>query len=164
MANGNPKVVTEIEVRPYEPKPRRPCKIAPPLMPLIDVMFTLLMFFLIAAKANVPEGLLPANLPELGGPGKADALALDPVKINLLSAGDGQGVLIEVDQGGGRQLNSMAELHAFLQMRQQQLGPDGAKAPVLIKPGARVRWEHVVNAFNQAVRARYEKVGFAPST
>jgi len=32
---------------------------------------------------------------------------------------------------------------------------------VVIKPGAGVRWQHVANAFNAAVRARYTNINFA---
>ena len=33
--------------------------------------------------------------------------------------------------------------------------------PLIIEPDGRVRWQHVVNAFNAAVKARYTNVAFA---
>jgi biopolymer transport protein ExbD len=38
---------------------------------------------------------------------------------------------------------------------------DPGKVPVMIMPAVNVRWEHVVNAFNQAVRAKFKKIGFS---
>ena len=33
--------------------------------------------------------------------------------------------------------------------------------PIVIRPDHEVRWQHVVNAFNTAVRARYKNIAFA---
>ena len=48
-----------------------------------------------------------------------------------------------------------------LRKRRDQTG--SAKTPVVIEPRGDVPWEHVVNAFNQAVRAKFKKIGFATS-
>ena len=40
-------------------------------------------------------------------------------------------------------------------------GGEQSDAPVVIKPDGAVRWQHVVNAFNSAVTARYRNVSFA---
>jgi len=40
-------------------------------------------------------------------------------------------------------------------------GPYKDDAPVIIEPDGAVRWQHVVNAFNAAITARYRNVSFA---
>jgi hypothetical protein len=37
-----------------------------------------------------------------------------------------------------------------------------ADHPIIIEPTATTRWEHAMEAFNAAVRARYTNVTFAP--
>jgi biopolymer transport protein ExbD len=45
-----------------------------------------------------------------------------------------------------------------------ELGRQGAykpNNPIIIRPDSTARWQHVMNAFNAAVKARYENVSFA---
>ena len=38
----------------------------------------------------------------------------------------------------------------------------GDTVTVVIRPAADVPWEYVVDAYNQAVRAKFKKIGFSP--
>ena len=139
-------------------KPRKKCspaQVRPPLMPLIDVMFTLLMFFLVAAKVRVPEGMIPANLPELGtapGPGPTGKIFVKIVPVGAYS----RDVRFQINE---KDLASAPDLYLFLTRVKKELGPD---VPIILKPDPNVRWVYVVDAFNQAVRLSFTKVGFAP--
>ncbi len=164
----------------YIPKRKQlpPVKIFPPLMPLIDVMFTLLMFFLVAAKVRQPEGLIPANMPAIGGQppaGALDALRLqikahgkDKVGVVVYESGNENPVAVfepiegEPDKSSGNvagRTQEAKQLYAFLQRKAEAYGTE--KVPVVIQPVDDPRWEHVVSAFNQAVRVGFKKIGFA---
>lgn len=135
----------------------------PPLTPMIDVVFQLLLFFLLACQFRQAEGQIPANLPDISGPAQATPF-VDPIKITLRATGqDNMGVLIEVQHANVR-LRSAEELYAYL-VKMAKIYGEGStkKVPVVIKPLGNVMWEHVVNAFNQAIRANYKQIGFAPS-
>jgi dihydroorotate dehydrogenase len=54
-------------------------------------------------------------------------------------------------------------LHEVLAKMYASYGKEEAKAvPILIKPAPDVRWEFVVEVFNQAARAKFTNIGFAP--
>jgi len=140
-------------------KPRKKCapaQVRPPLMPLIDVMFTLLMFFLVAAKVRVPEGMIPANLPELG-PLAAGKAPVGKIFVKVVPVGAyNRDVRFQINE---KDLASAPDLYLYLTRVKKELGPD---VPIILKPDPNVRWVYVVDAFNQAVRLSFTKVGFAP--
>ncbi len=139
--------------------------IQPPLTPMIDIVFQLLLFFLLACQFRADEGQIAANLPDISGP-PPKTISVDPIDITLRAAGsDDLGVLITV-QHTDAPLTTAEELYNYLMQMKPRHGEkaDGpSEVPVTIKPLGNVRWNHVVNAFNQAIRADYKKVGFKPS-
>ena len=131
----------------------------PPMTPMIDCVFQLLLFFLLTCQFRVQEGQIKANLPNIAGPQMAPEIPVEPLRINLTPQGsDNEGVVIDIV--GNRSPSGMAELYGMLRELQDSGGPD---RPVIIKPLENVRWGHVVDAFNQAIRARYTNVGLAPA-
>jgi biopolymer transport protein ExbD len=141
--------------RKHRPSP----KIQPPLMPLIDVMFTLMLFFLIAARVRGAEGMIPANLPNLGGPDKVSRGIVEKIFIGLQPSGAAnEGVTISL---GTSSVADATQLASKLASAKQLYGDE---AVVIIKPHPQVRWTHVVNIFNQAVSCHFKEIGFAPSS
>jgi biopolymer transport protein ExbD len=149
--------------------PRRPgnfaqhakIKINPPLMPLIDVMFTLLMFFLVAGQLR-GEGAIPSNLPDILGAGPSSIkFKITPIRVAVHAAGENASTAYYQIEGSQQQWNAPEGLFQYLASFAEK--DDPGKVPVIIRPYGPVRWEFVVNAFNQAVRAKYKQVGFAPS-
>ncbi|MFA9477340.1 ExbD/TolR family protein [Phycisphaerales bacterium AB-hyl4] len=143
--------------------------LAPPRMQLnlaamIDVVFQLLIYFVVTANFVVDEGVLTATLPT--GTGEA-ADSLEPpsetLDLRLGSTGD-VGVIIQL--GGIGRVDTFTELANELDSlqfdpargRHAFFAPDD---PVVIRPEGDVRWQHVVNAFNAAIKARYTNVNFA---
>lgn len=132
---------------------------------LIDVVFLLLVYFLVTANFAPDEGVLTAKLPQgLGVPADALSLPPTPIQIGLEAVGD-VGCQIHLDD---EIVGSFKDLGRVLASRQYDPGrgrtegiykPDN---PIVITPGATVRWQHVANAFNAAVAARYTHVSFAP--
>jgi len=154
----------QLSARQQRSKRREPVVMQPPLTPMIDVVFQLLLFFLLACQFRQAEGQIPANLPDISGPQDRATVEILPIKVTLAPAGaHGEGVLIVIDEGK-MQLSSIMELHAYLlRERRRHPGSEGEQVPVIIKAVGRVQWRHVVNAFHQAVRARYKHIAFSPS-
>jgi len=141
-----------------------PARLTLNLTSMIDVIFQLLIYFVVTASFAPGEGIITANLPQ--GSGTADPLKMpdDPIRVVVSPAGL-SGYRLEIEgQGAPRDFRELYEQLVLLQYdesRNQLSGSHKPSDPVLIQPGGEVRWQHVVNAFNAAVRARYTNIQFA---
>ncbi len=136
----------------------------PPMTPMIDVTFQLLLFFLLTMTFRMDEGLIPGALPDEGGPPTpVEEDPREPIKIFLQPYGtNGTGVMFSVEGSAEQYINGQ-QLYDALKARLNALGGD-TEVPVLITPNGEVRWGHVVDVFNQASRLMFENVGFSPAT
>jgi len=144
-------------------KRERPkAKMQPPMTPMIDVTFQLLLFFLLSFTFREAEGQIPGSLPEEGTGGVTAQQQLQrPIFIYLRPAGrNRESVVYEISDLSVAPQNA-ADLYAKLAGRASQVGLD---VPVVVKPQGNVRWQFVVEAFNQAVRVKFKNIGFAPSS
>lgn len=137
------------------------------LTSMIDVVFQLLIYFVVTSSFAVGEGVITAKLPTgPGSPKKSRKPPEQPLKIIVNSAGDaGTSYRVRIETLAKRP-NNFTELAEFLIQLQHDPdrgldGPYKPDNPVIIKPDGSVRWQHVVNAFNAAVKARYSNVSFA---
>jgi len=122
---------------------------------MVDVTFLLLLYFMLTTTFRQAEGQIPGDLPKFIPPH-----AGRPIVIRLHAVGAGRaGVLYEIC-GVRDPIRSPQELYAKLTARRRQLGSN--EAPVIIIGRSDVRWQYVVEAFNQAVRAGFAKVGIDP--
>ncbi|MEX1015453.1 MAG: biopolymer transporter ExbD [Phycisphaeraceae bacterium] len=141
-----------------------PAKMQPNLSSMIDIIFQLLIYFVVTASFAIDEGVLTATLPT--GAGSASDMEPPPetLDIRLVSAGE---IGVSIDLGGTGRLDSFTALASELDGLQFDPGRgrhNGVYAPddpVVIRPAGDVRWQHVVNAFNAAIKARYTNVNFA---
>jgi biopolymer transport protein ExbD len=136
------------------------------LTPMIDVVFLLLFFFLVASRFAGFEAMLPAQLPA-----QAAAVSIDipqtPIRIRFQSdASTPDACLVTIepfDEPGPMAISELtAALAAIIDPQAGHPGFD-TRTPVHLLAGDDVRWEHVVNAYNAALAARYERVFFAGS-
>ncbi len=139
---------------PHGRRARPKQKMQPPLTPMIDVTFQLLIFFLLAFQLRQPEGPIPASLP--GGPD--DRLLPLPIHIVIQPVGDSDALYV-IDRHPTPTADPN-EVYDVLQARRKSAGTN--KVPVIIKPTEDVKWRFVVEAFNAAVRAKLENVTFGP--
>jgi len=140
-------------------RPRPPLKLQPPLTPMIDVTFQLLLFFLLTMQFHKAEGQLPADLPKLGSAVAAAVTPLEPVWIYLHpSDEDPEQVRIDIRQYH-LSMHTWDQLHTQLVDLRTQLGSE--EVPVIIEPGAGVSWGAALNAFNEVRRARFTDIAFA---
>lgn len=136
------------------------------ITPMIDVVFLLLVFFLVATNFKLGEELYRMDLPERGSAQAADPFELDdePLRITIASTGPVQQTYRLTIEGPYPQPGDFRDLRNFLSQRRIGAGGDGLFAddhPIIIAPTARTRWEHVIGAFNAAVRAEYTNVTFS---
>ena len=133
------------------------------LAPMIDLSFLLLIFFMTTTRFAPSEGLLTSGMPKYGGGvagGPTAPLPLSPIIVRLSVSGpDDADYVIRVDRFENPPTR-LAGLPEFLRGIQQQPGFD-ADTPVVIVADDDVRWDHVVNCWNAAIRAGYEKIAFA---
>lgn len=140
-------------------RPRPELRLQPPLTPMIDVTFQLLLFFLLTMEFRQAEGQLPADLPRLGGATAAAVVPLEPVWIHLSPSSDPDGQLrIDISQYH-LSMSTWGQLHTRLVQLRSQLGTDDV--PVIIEPGDGVSWGDALNAFNEVRRARFTDIAFA---
>jgi biopolymer transport protein ExbD len=138
----------------------------PNLSAMIDVIFLLLIYFVSTVNFTPDEGVLTAKLPQgTGQPSTSLAPPERPLNIVLTAAGETD-CRIRIE-GYPESPSGFTELATFLVQLQydpQRGLRSGAFKPdsqVIIRPEAGVRWQHVTNAFNAAVRARYTNINFA---
>ncbi|MEM1110137.1 MAG: biopolymer transporter ExbD [Planctomycetota bacterium] len=142
------------------------------LTSMIDVIFQLLIFFVVTANFMVDEGVLSAKLPQgTGTPTASTELPREKIVIRL-AADPSDDALVSIERGAPDRpirYTGFGELAADLdRLRFDPESPSAegiydADNPVLIEPTGSVRWQHVVNAFNAAVTAKYTNVSFAPA-
>jgi biopolymer transport protein ExbD len=141
-----------------------PAKMQLNLTSMIDVIFQLLIYFVITANFTMDEGVLTARLPEEGNAPQEVTLEppSPPLFITVQSSGlDHYRIGLE---GFPETPNDFAGLQRMLRDLRITGTFDAEKKPIVIKPDAQVRWQHVVNAFNAAVGAEYKRVSFATAT
>lgn len=138
--------------------PRR-AKMSPPLTPMIDVTFQLLLFFILTMNFRVAEGQIPADLPAQEGQASGLSVPLDPITVTLSRSTDPAMPVVEISRYPV-QIGSWTELYQRLDQMREQFTD---QVEVIIRPSGDVEWQHVVNAYNQAARAKFKTVAFAPA-
>ncbi|MFW6145974.1 MAG: biopolymer transporter ExbD [Planctomycetota bacterium] len=133
---------------------RPPLRLQPPLTPMIDVTFQLLLFFLLTMRFTPPEGQLPADLPRLESSTAAVA-PLEPVRVRLERTEAG----LRIDLSRYHlAVDSFGALHETLVELRERFG--SGDPPVVIVPGDGVTWADALNAYNEARRAAFVNVAF----
>ena len=145
-------------------RPVKPVKMSINLTSMIDIIFLLLIYFVITAVFTPGEGIITAKLPRGTGTPEALQPLEQPIRVVVSAAGTTT-YRLEIDG----YVAPMDFRELFEQLSRLQYDPsrnliDGTHKPsdpVIIEPEGEVRWQHVVNAFNAAVRARYTNIQFA---
>jgi len=133
------------------------------LTPMIDVVFLLLFFFLTVSRFRATEGMLPARLP--GQPaGVSTEIPRTPIRIRFLADPTSPGTSrVTIDRFRESPLPISALAAALTEVRENQPG-FGTDTPVWLLAGDDVSWDDVVNVYNAALTAHYEKIFFAGSS
>jgi biopolymer transport protein ExbD len=138
---------------------RENVKLQPPMTPMIDCIFQLLLFFMLMPSSAGREGYLTTNLPKDQGPNPTTQKDMERIKIELLDEGnEGEGVSIFLNDTQSLGDNFEGLRAALEGYRAQGLQPTH---PILISPTMAVRHKFVVRAFDAAVTARFTSIHFA---
>ena len=133
-------------------------KLEPPMTPMIDIIFQLLIFFLLTPTFQAHEGYLTTNLPKTGPVAREQPPIPARIKIGLEDTyGPDEIVIVLNDtQVLG---NNFDTLKAMLRDYQGRgIAPDH---PVLIAPEMSIKHKWVVKAFDVAILARFTNIHFA---
>lgn len=138
------------------------------LTSLIDVTFLLLIYFMVATSITLGEEVYRLDLPDRSGTGAASdpfKLDEDPLRIEVVSTGVGPAQYRLHVSGPHPQPATFDDLFSFL--RAAQVSPNTTNGvfatdhPIIIQPSRTTRWDHAVEAFNAAAKAKYTNVTFA---
>ena len=149
-------------------RPRTAQKMQPPMTPMIDCVFNLLIFFILTPSFSLSEGFLTTNLPSSSGPvaGKPQLTEVR-LKIELYSVGrngefedGGKNEYVSIVFNDTQNLGSnFAALRSALEDKRAQ--GVAAMTPILISPTMGCRHKWVVRAFDAAVATRFTNIQFA---
>jgi len=136
------------------------------LAPMLDIMFNLLIFFLVATSFKLPEGLLSARVPRTTGLGGQASVPLVPIKIYLEPSQPGGQTIIRVSsalRADATTLTVVEDFHKLCLHLEEVAKKPGItdQTPVIIAARDRTPWDQVVNAYNAAVRAKFRQIVFA---
>lgn len=138
------------------------------LTAMIDVVFLLLIYFMVATEFKVGEEVYRLDLPERQqAQRELDPFDLDeePLRIAVASTAFGRQRYRLSIEGPYPQPENFEALNRFLEERQINEFTTGglfeADHPVIIEPTRTTSWAHAMEAFNAAARARYTNIMFA---
>jgi biopolymer transport protein ExbD len=154
--------------------PRQRARAVLSITPLIDVVFQLLIYFLLTAGFAVNEcHLRTEHAAEAPNAARAQlALEEEPLRISVARAADGAAISVDGALGlararGAERPEDLAALARFLDgallvagERGREGGALTADHPVRILADGDVPWEEVVRVFNTVVGAGYRSVAF----
>ncbi len=151
-------------MKPPGAKHRGKGKIELQMTPMIDIVFNLVIFFILMPSFEAKEGYLPTNLPTDTGVQRRDRRKLNKLRIDLFhvepydSNKDKARIVLS-----GEEMKDYTELRRRLKETRRALqnqGKDIAKVPVVISPDQVVWQKHVVAAFDSAIDAGFKSIQF----
>jgi biopolymer transport protein ExbD len=155
-------------------RPSGPSKVEIPMAPMIDIVFQLLIFFMLNLKIVAPEGNFNVNMP-IGTPAAAspDEPQIPDIKVRLQS--DAAGNLVQLSLGENALGNDDRAFEALNQKIFEKFGRPGAalsdQVEVEIDADYELRYEYIIKAVSKCTGRigpkgnfiRFvEKIKFAP--
>ena len=133
------------------------------MVPMIDVVFLLLVFFLLAANFRSREGYLPAELPTQAA--EAEQMELEPLQVHLGSVSDG-GCRVQVASDAAVIILPDSSEAGFEQLSRNVLEVIHAHGRTLddavkIIPERGTKWDHVVKTYNALWHVDLRNIIFA---
>lgn len=145
------------------PRHRRRGPMQLSIVPLIDIVFLLLVFFLLTASFRPQEGFLPTNLPKQSAVAEPAELEPVPIWVVTMPNGDCQ-VRISREEPIPVSADAMVEgfgkvkktIHnVFVQQKRT------VENPIRIIPTPQTKWDHVVKTYHCLWQLNLTNVIFA---
>jgi biopolymer transport protein ExbD len=130
-----------------------------PMLPMVDVVFNLLIFFVVTASGSVPEKLLPADLPASGAvvsqvvPVEQE-IPITDVWLKLSVAGETNALQVDMN---GTVYQDLDQLKANL----RALAEVGPENPVVLDIAPAVQMDQLVDVWDTCIAAGFQSVSFA---
>ena len=136
------------------------------LAPMMDIMFNLLIFFLVATTFQMPEGVFLARLPRHVGLGGQLSVPMVPIRVLLQERQARTAIYLSFsislrEQFEGTPMADYEELYTCLADLRTREGFD-RDSPVVLAAQDQVDWQQLIEAYNSAVRAGFAKMGNNP--
>ena len=127
------------------------------LTSMIDVVFQLLIYFIVGTTFAMDEESYRMDLPDRGDASAAASLSLEdePIIIRVYKRGE---ILVPGPWTGPRTVRTLGEF--LVKQRMDQGGLIPRTAEIRIAPVADVPWGDAVQVFNVVLGAGYESIGF----
>jgi len=124
------------------------------MTPLIDVIFLLLIFFILAIRLEKPEGVLENILPVSDGQSIAEQQKdweVVKLRIKLITEGDQLKIYLQE-----RVVYTYKDLLSYLNMLPQEI-------MLVIEPESKVPYKYVIGVYNTCIKAKKSNIVFAIS-
>lgn len=125
------------------------------IAPLLDVLFVLLLFFMISAGSQQREGELGIRLPSNGG--SMGGTVETPIRIDITPDG-----LVKYNDAPVDTMKSK-EMPDLTSKLKNVVDKFGDKQPVIITPAKQTRQERVIDVLNACGSAKLKSVAFGSS-
>jgi biopolymer transport protein ExbD len=122
------------------------------IAPMLDILFVLLLFFMVSAGAQKHEASITTELPGNGG---ADVNIPIRISIDVDGQVSWQGSPVDATTG-----DELPELVHHLQAAVQ----DNPGRPVIITPSPTTRHQRVIDVLNACATARVKNIAFGSAT
>ena len=158
-----------MSIPPARRKHRGRARLGLNLTSMIDVVFLLLVYFMVATDFTEGEEIYKLDLPVREGAVAPDPFELDemPLVVTVRSIGKGPQDLVIQLKGPYPEIINPHELAEMLKKRKISVtNPYGlfeADHPILIDPLPQARWGHVIEVFNAPALAGYTNISFQDS-
>jgi biopolymer transport protein ExbD len=129
------------------------------MTPMIDVVFQLMIFFIVTLNVQAIEYVLPSSIQQTPGSGTATDNPppppdFDPVVVKIVWLGDRPGWFVS-----GQAVKELAQVRATL----ESAAEIKSDLPVVIDPAGDVPLGDVIDVYDIARLAGFEKIQFAAS-
>ncbi|MBL4584440.1 MAG: biopolymer transporter ExbD [Pseudomonadales bacterium] len=122
------------------------------MTPLIDIVFLLMVFFLMTINFEKPEEVLTHQLPQLGNEASEDpSKDWEKVELDLAIVKHNGELQLQLQE---RTLSSYEDLHLFL----EQLPDD---IVIIINAADDVPYKHIIGVYNSCLKANKEDIVFS---
>lgn len=128
------------------------------LTPMIDVVFLLLIFFIVTMKFKVLEGKLVTELPKDEGTASGDPPVIDKIEIDIeVNPAAADGFVVKVN---GQTMPNMASFRQNLE-RYVSIATEENPARGTLYPRAQVNYEQVVKVIDNCLMVDLTDITFA---
>ena len=127
------------------------------IAPMIDVVFVIMLFFMVMAGAVKVERELKTQLPGVGTPANSDAEQPDEITVTIEESGI---VTLNEEEFDSPDKKNLPDFTANLMRLKQEADSRNAKVLVTIQAEEQAVYERIIHVLNAMAKARISNVTF----